>query len=146
MNKRRIIAAVLLLIFAICFTGCHKTPGLYQLDDIIPKLMDTKTQYPYTTSVVVEKDSTGERLDYTEGTDHDKIRMQFEGIKCYRDKLTESDDYEDGVQYTVTFVTTDGEVAIEVISKDTCIIDGYVYHAMTSGIDILFFDNLFVAN
>ena len=146
MNKRRIIAAVLLLIFAICFTGCRKTPGLYQLDDIIPKLMDTKTQYPYTTSVVVEKDSTGERLDYTEGTDHDKIRMQFEGIKCYRDKLTESDDYEDGVQYTVTFVTTDGEVAIEVISKDTCIIDGYVYHAMTSGIDILFFDNLFVTN
>ena len=147
MKKYKIILTVVLLfVLAICQTGCRRTPGLYQLDDIIPELMDTQTQYPYTTAVVVNDKTTSEQIEFTEGVDHDKIRMQFEGIKCYLEKLAPTYNYRDGVKFTVTFVTTDGDVSIEVISKDTCVIDGYIYHAMTSGIDLVFFESLFADN
>lgn len=130
-----ILTAVLTLVLLV---SCD-APGVYKLDESLPALIDSSTQYPYTTEIRVTKESTGETLSFTDGVDHDRIRMQFEGIKSIRER----DDGSLTAEYSVTFVTTDGEKTIQIVSSEDYIMDGYHYEVMRSGIDMFFFEGLF---
>ncbi|MBQ8185351.1 MAG: hypothetical protein IJ037_00585 [Clostridia bacterium] len=130
---------LILLLSAALFLASCGTPGVYLLDDHLPELIDPSTQYPYTEKITVTQCSTGKVLEYTEGSDHDLIRMRLEGIRCIREKDT-------GALtplYTIEFTTTDGTVTLHIASEYDYILDGYVYEAMRSSVDLLYFDGLF---
>ena len=129
---------ILLLSLGIFLISCG-TPGVYLLDDYLPKLIDPATQYPYTEKITVTQCSTGKVLEFMEGSDHDLIRMRLEGIQCIREK-------DSGALmplYTIEFTTTEGIVTLQIASEYDYILDGYVYEAMRSSVDLLYFDGLF---
>ena len=139
--KKRITAALLVLIM-LTLSGCGSFK-VYDINEIIPPLIDVTTQYPYTEKITVTKCDTGETLEFTEGADHDLIRMQFEGIPAIREKLKASASV--NPLYEVTFYTTEGSVTVSVLeNKFNFAIDGYMYETMRSAIDLLFFENLFL--
>ena len=129
---------ILLLSLTILMTACG-TPGVYVLDEYLPVLIDPATQYPYTEKITVTETATGKVLEYTEGTDHDRIRMRLEGIQCIREK----DDGSYTPVYTVAFTTTEGVVTVGIASEYDFILDGYHYEAMRSSADLYFFAGLF---
>ncbi len=140
--KKNLAMILVCVCVVMCLGGCRKTPGLYVLDDYIPELMDVTTQYPYVEKISVTDCASGNTVEFTDGVTHDIIRMQFEGIQCIREK-TGAADY--GPLFTVTFYTTDGETTVYVLSKSEYIIGEYLYEAMTAGVDVVFFENLFAA-
>ena len=71
---------ILFLALGLFLISCG-TPGVYLLDDYLPQLMNPATQYPYTEKITVTQCSTGKVLEYTDGGDHDLIRMRLEGIQ-----------------------------------------------------------------
>ena len=130
-----------LLMIALMLTACG-TPGLYVLDDEIPELINITTQYPYTEKITVVNCADGSTLEYTDAKMHDNLRMNFEGIQCIREKIDETAVYTP--QFEVTFHTTDGEVTVTVLSDSAYLLNGYRYDAITSGVDLVYFTNLFV--
>ncbi len=134
---KKIFAMLMLLLM---LTACG-TPGLYVLDDYIPELIDIETQYPYTEKITVMNCTTGAELEYTDGEMHDNIRMHFEGIQCTRDKVKENAVYTP--LYEVTFYATDMTTTVTVLSDSAYLIGGYRYDAITSGVDLMYLENLF---
>lgn len=135
---KKIILGIILLGTLLCLAGCGSF-RVYQFDEIIPPLWDITTQNPYTEKICVTNCSTGETLEYTEGDDHDMIRMRLEGIQAIREK----DKGDSSPLYEITFYTTDGTTSISVLSEYDCVIDGYRYEALRSGFDLLYFEALF---
>ncbi|MGN1347234.1 MAG: hypothetical protein ACI4V1_10655 [Eubacteriales bacterium] len=135
--KRFFAPLVTLLLF---LTACG-TPGLYLLEDELPVLMDITTQYPYTEKITVTDCASGEVREYIDGAAHDRIRMQFEGIQCIREKKNAGTD--SAPQFEVTFYTTDGQTTVTILSASAYLIGEYRYDAMTSGVDLVYFRNLF---
>lgn len=123
-------------------TGCGSFK-VYHINDIVPPLIDMTTQYPYTEKITVTNCTTGETLEYTEGSDHDLIRMQLEGIEAVREKVKDNEKYQP--LFVITFHTTEGKTDVQLLDNSyRFIIDGYLYDALRSKIDIVFFENLFL--
>jgi len=139
---------IVLLLMAALFilpglTGCQE-PMVYNLSELIPELMDIETQYPYVEKIIVTDTETGEQMEFTEGVDHDRIRMQFQDLQCIREKESGS-----VPGYLVSFVTTDGTTDVLVVSREgsyltnAVVIGGYRYECLISGVDQTFFAGLF---
>lgn len=134
---KRVLAFVSAFICLAMLSSCD-APGVYSLDDSLPPLIDSETQYPYVQSVDVTN-SDGNTVTLVSSGEMDNIRMKFEGIKCVKEKSSESS----GKLYTVTFNTSDGEYTISVISEDKLIIDGVTYDILRGGADLFYLASLF---
>ena len=132
------LLAAAILLSGLLLIGCD-APGVYRMDDVLPPLIDAKTQYPYVESITVEQASSGKTLELTAPAELDKLRMQFEGIKAIREKTEGETEY----LYRVTFFTTDGEMQLFIVSGEQYVMDGYLYEIMRAGIDLVYFDSLF---
>ncbi len=129
-----LLTAVMLLML---LTSCD-APGTYKISDLLPPLIDSKTTYPYITSVDVVRESDGASVTLT-GGDIDTVRMQLEGIKGSRKK----DDGSFPPTYTVTFHTTDSDYTFGLSDKYNMTHDGYIYLIIYSSVDMVYFENLF---
>lgn len=134
---KRVIAFVCAFICLAILSSCD-APGVYSLNDSLPPLIDSETQYPYVQSVDVTN-SAGNTVTLVSSGEMDNIRMKFEGIKCVKEKSSEQSE----TLYTVTFNTNDGEYTISVISEDKLIIDGVAYDVLRGGADLFYLASLF---
>ena len=134
---KRVIAFVCAFICLAMLSSCD-APGVYSLDDSLPPLIDSETQYPYVQSVDITN-SDGNTVTLVSSGEMDNIRMKFEGIKCVKEKSPEPSE----ILYTVTFNTNDGEYTISVISEDKLIIDGVAYDVLRGGADLFYLASLF---
>ena len=134
---KRVIAFVCAFICLAILSSCD-APGVYSLNDSLPPLIDSETQYPYVQSVDVTN-SAGNTVTLVASAEMDNIRMKFEGIKCVKEKSPEQSE----TLYTVTFNTNDGEYTISVISEDKLIIDGVAYDVLRGGADLFYLASLF---
>ena len=134
---KRVIAFVCAFICLAMLSSCD-APGVYSLNDSLPPLIDSETQYPYVQSVDVTN-SAGNTVALVSSAEMDNIRMKFEGIKCVKEKSPEPSE----ILYTVTFNTNDGEYTISVISEDKLIIDGVTYDVLRGGADLFYLASLF---
>lgn len=134
---KRVIAFVCAFICLAILSSCD-APGVYSLNDSLPPLIDSETQYPYVQSVDVTN-SAGNTVTLVSSGEMDNIRMKFEGIKCVKEKSPEQSE----ILYTVTFNTNDGEYTISVISEDKLIIDGVAYDVLRGGADLFYLASLF---
>ncbi len=140
---KRCLPIVLILML---FTGLLSCTDLtaYNLEDFIPPLMDTETQYPYVEKIVVARLETDDSVELTEWADHNNVRMQFEEQKCVRRESTK--EITEG--FSVTFYTTDGEVAVlipveaDAYQADYVYIDGYEFEMLANGVDTFYFESL----
>ena len=108
--KRKFMILSALLLAAVFLTGCASD---YFLDEVIPELIDISTQYPHVEKVTVTNGATGESVEYTDPKMQDNIRMIFDGVQCTRSKG--SGVPADGVLFTVTFHTVDGDTAAQIV-------------------------------
>lgn len=115
------LSAVLLLLSA---AGC--SVKLYDLGTLLPELIDTSTQYPYIERIVIEDLESGKSVEITDGGEFDRIRMQFEGVQCIREKTTGTLEY----QYSVSFYTTDGRTVVMIGKPE---FSSYVAYRFTIG-------------
>lgn len=144
--KRIVLLTLSALFILLSAAGCTE-PTVYNLSDVIPALIDPETQYPYVEKIIVTKLETGETVEFTEGTDHDRIRMQFEEIQCVRKKHERGNVGRTG--YTVNFITTDGSTEVYIYNNtvsyqaNAVCIGEYRYDCLASGVDQTFFENLF---
>lgn len=134
---KRVIAFVCAFICLAMLSSCD-APGVYSLNDSLPPLIDSETQYPYVQSVDITN-SDGNTVTLVSSGEMDNIRMKFEGIKCVKEKSSEPSE----ILYTVTFNTNDGEYTISVISEDKLIIDGVAYDVLRGGADLFYLASLF---
>lgn len=134
---KRVIAFVCAFICLAILSSCD-APGVYSLNDSLPPLIDSETQYPYVQSVDVTN-SDGNTVTLVSSGEMDNIRMKFEGIKCVKEKSSEQSE----TLYTVTFNTNDGKYTISVISEDKLIIDGVTYDVLRGGADLFYLASLF---
>ena len=134
---KRVIAFVCAFICLAILTSCD-APGVYSLNDSLPPLIDSETQYPYVQSVDITN-SDGNTVTLVSSAEMDNIRMKFEGIKCVKEKSPEQSE----TLYTVTFNTNDGKYTISVISEDKLIIDGVAYDVLRGGADLFYLASLF---
>ena len=134
---KRVIAFVCAFICLAILSSCD-APGVYSLNDSLPPLIDSETQYPYVQSVDITN-SDGNTVTLVSSAEMDNIRMKFEGIKCVKEKSPEQSE----TLYTVTFNTNDGEYTISVISEDKLIIDGVAYDVLRGGADLFYLASLF---
>ena len=134
---KRVIAFVCAFICLAILSSCD-APGVYSLNDSLPPLIDSETQYPYVQSVDITN-SAGNTVTLVSSGEMDNIRMKFEGIKCVKEKSSEQSE----TLYTVTFNTNDGEYTISVISEDKLIIDGVTYDVLRGGADLFYLASLF---
>lgn len=134
---KRVIAFVCAFICLAMLSSCD-APGVYSLNDSLPPLIDSETQYPYVQSVDITN-SDGNTVTLVSSAEMDNIRMKFEGIKCVKEKSSERSE----TLYTVTFNTNDGEYTISVISEDKLIIDGVAYDVLRGGADLFYLASLF---
>ena len=134
---KRVIAFVCAFICLAMLSSCD-APGVYSLNDSLPPLIDSETQYPYVQSVDITN-SDGNTVTLVSSAEMDNIRMKFEGIKCVKEKSPEPSE----ILYTVTFNTNDGEYTISVISEDKLIIDGVAYDVLRGGADLFYLASLF---
>ena len=134
---KRVIAFVCAFICLAILSSCD-APGVYSLNDSLPPLIDSETQYPYVQSVDITK-SDGNTVTLVSSAEMDNIRMKFEGIKCVKEKSPEPSE----ILYTVTFNTNDGKYTISVISEDKLIIDGVAYDVLRGGADLFYLASLF---
>ncbi|MBQ9717700.1 MAG: hypothetical protein IJV76_06875 [Clostridia bacterium] len=136
--KRKFMILSALLLAAVFLTSCASD---YFLDEVIPELIDISTQYPHVEKVTVTNGATGESVEYTDPKMQDNIRMIFEGVQCTRSKG--SGVPAEGVLFTVTFHTVDGDTVVEVLSQSSYVIGEYTYKAITFGVDTVYLENLF---
>lgn len=134
---KRVIAFVCAFICLAILSSCD-APGVYSLNDSLPPLIDSETQYPYVQSVDITN-SDGNTVTLVSSAEMDNIRMKFEGIKCVKEKSSEQSE----TLYTVTFNTNDGEYTISVISEDKLIIDGVAHDVLRGGADLFYLASLF---
>lgn len=134
---KRVIAFVCAFICLAILSSCD-APGVYSLNDSLPPLIDSETQYPYVQSVDITN-SDGNTVTLVSSAEMDNIRMKFEGIKCVKEKSSEQSE----TLYTVTFNTNDGKYTISVISEDKLIIDGVTYDVLRGGADLFYLASLF---
>lgn len=134
---KRVIAFVCAFICLAILSSCD-APGVYSLNDSLPPLIDSETQYPYVQSVDITN-SDGNTVTLVSSAEMDNIRMKFEGIKCVKEKSPEQSE----ILYTVTFNTNDGKYTISVISEDKHIIDGVAYDVLRGGADLFYLASLF---
>ena len=134
---KRVIAFVCAFICLAMLSSCD-APGVYSLNDSLPPLIDSETQYPYVQSVDITN-SDGNTVTLVSSAEMDNIRMKFEGIKCVKEKSPEQSE----ILYTVTFNTNDGKYTISVISEDKLIIDGVTYDVLRGGADLFYLASLF---
>lgn len=134
---KRVIAFVCAFICLAILSSCD-APGVYSLNDSLPPLIDSETQYPYVQSVDITN-SDGNTVTLVSSAEMDNIRMKFEGIKCVKEKSPEQSE----TLYTVTFNTNDGKYTISVISEDKLIIDGMAYDVLRGGADLFYLASLF---
>ncbi len=134
---KRVIAFVCAFICLAILSSCD-APGVYSLNDSLPPLIDSETQYPYVQSVDITN-SDGNTVTLVSSAEMDNIRMKFEGIKCVKEKSPEQSE----TLYTVTFNTNDGKYTISVISEDKLIIDGVTYDVLRGGADLFYLASLF---
>lgn len=134
---KRVIAFVCAFICLAILSSCD-APGVYSLNDSLPPLIDSETQYPYVQSVDITN-SDGNTVTLVSSGEMDNIRMKFEGIKCVKEKSPEPSE----ILYTVTFNTNDGKYTISVISEDKLIIDGVAYDVLRGGADLFYLASLF---
>lgn len=134
---KRVIAFVCAFICLAMLSSCDP-PGVYSLNDSLPPLIDSETQYPYVQSVDITN-SDGNTVTLVSSAEMDNIRMKFEGIKCVKEKSPEPSE----ILYTLTFNTNDGEYTISVISEDKLIIDGVAYDVLRGGADLFYLASLF---
>lgn len=134
---KRVIAFVCAFICLAILSSCD-APGVYSLNDSLPPLIDSETQYPYVQSVDITN-SDGNTVTLVSSAEMDNIRMKFEGIKCVKEKSPEQSE----ILYTVTFNTNDGKYTISVISEDKLIIDGVAYDVLRGGADLFYLASLF---
>ena len=81
---KRVIAFVCAFICLAMLSSCD-APGVYSLNDSLPPLIDSETQYPYVQSVDITN-SDGNTVTLVSSGEMDNIRMKFEGIKCVKEK------------------------------------------------------------
>ena len=134
---KRVIAFVCAFICLAMLSSCD-APGVYSLNDSLPPLIDSETQYPYVQSVDITN-SDGNTVTLVSSAEMDNIRMKFEGIKCVKEKSPEPSE----ILYTVTFNTNDGKYTISVMSEDKLIIDGVAYDVLRGGADLFYLASLF---
>ena len=134
---KRVIAFVCAFICLAILSSCD-APGVYSLNDSLPPLIDSETQYHYVQSVDITN-SDGNTVTLVSSAEMDNIRMKFEGIKCVKEKSREPSE----ILYTVTFNTNDGKYTISVISEDKLIIDGVAYDVLRGGADLFYLASLF---
>lgn len=134
---KRVIDFVCAFICLAILSSCD-APGVYSLNDSLPPLIDSETQYPYVQSVDITN-SDGNTVTLVSSGEMDNIRMKFEGIKCVKEKSPEQSE----TLYTVTFNTNDGKYTISVISEDKLIIDGVTYDVLRGGADLFYLASLF---
>ncbi|MBR5367343.1 MAG: hypothetical protein IK132_13955 [Clostridia bacterium] len=133
------LALLLALLFAaLLFVSCD-APGVILLDSLMPPLMEKTTGYAVTTEIRITKLTTGETVSFTEPADLNNVHLQFEGIKCIRDKKF------DDIQplYNVAFFTATSGDSFDVCTSTDFIYGEYHYDAMRSGVDFLWLEGLF---
>ena len=133
------IALLLALLFAALLLVSCDAPGVTVLDSLMPPLTEKATGYAVTTEIRITKLTTGESVSFTEPADLNRVHLQFEGIKCIRDKKF------DDIQplYNVAFFTESGADSFDVCTATDFIYGGYHYDAMRSGVDFLWLEGLF---
>ncbi len=132
-----VFAAV--IICAVLLSSCD-APGVYLIDDQLPKLTDSATGYALVTSARITELSSGDIAELTEINDIERLRMNLEGIKCIRERDDEREPY----AYTIEFLDGDKTVfEMKVCDDDDYIIDGYHYEAMYSGVDMFYLRSFF---
>lgn len=129
--------AAIFVSLALILTSCSSLRA-YLLGDIIPPLYDTSTQTVYVEEVSILNHSTDVSVQFDSASDHDLIRMQFEGIKCTREENLETRT----PLYTVIFTTRDGDFVLEVISDCEFVIGEYYYEAVRFSADLLVLESL----
>jgi len=142
MKRRVCLLSVFLLLLGL--VSCGELTA-YDLDDFIPPLMDIETQYPYVEKIIVTKTETGETVEFTEGEDHNNIRMLFEEMKCVRREKAP----EVNTGFNVSFVTTKETVNVFIPVEAEQYQAGYVYigeyefEFLANGVDTFYFESLF---
>jgi len=142
MKRIAFFLCALLLTFGLI--SCGEVTAYY-LDDFIPPLMDSNTQYPYVQKIIVEKTGTGETVEFTEGVDHNRIRMLFEEMRCIRREKSA----ETVVGFKVSFVTTNETVDLFIPAEegqyqaDYVYIGEYEFELLANGVDVFYFESIF---
>ena len=129
--------AAIFVSLALILTSCSSLKA-YLLSDIIPPLYDISTQTVYVDSVTLTNHTSDVTVEFDSASDHDLIRMQFEGIKCSREENLETR----SPLYTVIFATRDGDFILEVISDCEFVIGEYYYEAVRFNVDLLVLESL----
>lgn len=141
---KRFVLFITVFLLALGLTSCGELTA-YNFDDFIPPLNDIETQYPYVEKIIVTKTETGEAVEFTEWSDHNKIRMMFEEMKCARREKAP----DISVGYTVSFVTVNETVDIFIpvvegeYQSDYAYIGGYEFEFLANGVDTFYFESLF---
>lgn len=135
---KRITKTIAVLTVCLLLVSCSAAK-VYSLDEYLPPLMDITTQLPYTESISVTETASGKTIEFTTGEELDQIRMKLEGIECSRHKITDESD----PIYKITFSTTDGDVAVDVISEKAFNIGEYRFSSLALDIDLFYFEKLF---
>ena len=135
---KRIALLLALLTVCLLLASCD-APGVTVRDSLMPPLTEKATGYPVTTEIRITKLTTGESVSFTEPADLNTVHMQFEGIKCIRDKKF------DDIQplYNVAFLTAESADSFDVCTATDFIYGGYHYDAMRSGVDFFWLEGLF---
>ena len=135
---KHIISTFFTIVLLISLVSCD-APGVYKIDDDLPPIINSETQYPYILSVDVTDEITGNTVTLVSSSDIDTIHMKFEGIKCTKNDSVSSD----SCVYTVSFNTDTDSFSIGVISETELIINSTGYEAMRGGADMMYLAGLF---
>lgn len=135
---KKLLTEILLFLSVVLFVSCGSLQT-YNIGDLIPDLWDVTTQYPYTEKITVTNCATGDSVEFTDSSDMNMICMQLEGIECIREKPKG-----EAPLFEITFQTTNSRTTLEILSEYYYIFDGYRYNAVGNGVDLVFFNNLFI--
>ena len=141
---KQFVLFIAIFLLALGLTSCGELTA-YNLEDYLPPLYDIETQYPYVEKIIVTKTETGEIVEFTEWSDHNRIRMMFEEMKCARrEKAPDTT-----VGFTVSFVTVNETVELFIplaegqYQADYVYIGAYEFEFLANGVDTFYFESLF---
>ncbi len=133
---KKLLAVCLTILTLFTCTACQA----YTLTDMLPKLIDAKTQLPEITAIHVVRLSDGATVSLTEAAALNEMMLHVDGIQCARED-GEPDDREK--LYEIHFVTATDEVLLNVWGTEEFTMGAYTYLAVRGGMDLFYLNNLF---
>lgn len=140
------IGVILAVFLCALLCGCTSL-WTYELDDVLPPVLDEYTLLPQIESLTVTRESDGAQITLS-GTDVEALMMCFENIVCVRKKSPPP-----AAAYVVEFVMTDptdvrapliiGEVKSSRASSFG--VGEYLYESINMQMDVRYLEQLFSA-